>query len=424
MTSEQWSAYTKALRKGGFVKLARLRFLNPDGSSAFTLDNNPYNQRSRNFIRSGSVSCNLQNGARWTADVTLANLDGEYDYNVNHVWFGTEIAIDMGMVIEDGSPEGFELYFPMGIYRVERPSERVQHNGRTAQFSLTDKWAGLDGTLNGALEASYVVNEGTNIFTPIRSILQMDRGDGEPYDGMVPVFTEYYNGQTQALPGGGTASLTDAPYTLIVDNDSGTVAEVILGLCGMVNAWVGYDRTGRLRVDPSQDDLLDTEKPVAWRFLMNEAQITGELAYESQISEVYNDYIVTGNMTADYLQPAARATNNDPRSPTAVSRIGRRTKRDPKPEFATYRMCADYAEWKVKRTAALHKAVTVNCNQIFHMEVNQLIEIVRTDLDRAEIERHLVQGFTIPLSGTEPMSITAVSVHDFPTVAVTDWGNA
>ena len=52
---------------------------------------------------------------------------------------------------------------------------------------------------------------------------------------------------------------------------SGTYASVILGFAEMLNAWVGYDSEGRLRIDPSQDDLLDTEKPVSYAFSMTTA---------------------------------------------------------------------------------------------------------------------------------------------------------
>lgn len=412
MTNTDWNLYIQAIRSGDFVKLARLRFLNPDGSTAFAVDNDPKNPKSTAFIKSGSLSVNLQNGTRRTANVELANLDGEYDYNVNHVWFGTEIAVDMGI-----SAQGTEIWFNEGVFRVDKPTEDVRPNGTTAHFSLTDKWSGIDGTLNGALESSYTVAEGTNIFAPIAAVLKLDRGDGQPYDSVDPVFTEFYNGKTQTLPGGGTAPLTDVPYDMAVDSDDGTVADLILLLCSTVNAWVGYDRSGRLRIDPSQDDILDADKPVSWRFSLNEAQVTG-LAYENRISEVFNDYIVLGYMTKDYSQPAARAVNLDDASPVSVNRIGRRTKRDPRPEFATVKMCADYAEWKVKRTAVLHRAVTVSCNQIFHLDENTIIEIVRTDKPGAPMERHLVHGFTLPFSPTELMTIQAVSVQDFPAITV------
>lgn len=417
MTSAEWNAYTSLLRRGGFIKLTRLRFLNPNGSTAFALDNNPYNRRSGAFIRSGSVTCNLQNGSRWTANVTLANTDGQFDYNVNHIWFGTEIAVDMGMVLDDGT----EIYFPMGVYRVTSPKENVNPNGKTAEYSLTDKWAGLDGTLNGVLESSYIVNVGTNIFTPISTILSSDRGDGQPFDQVLPLYTEYYDAMTQTLPDGTTVPVTDSPYTLTVDSDEGTVADLILGLTDMLVANVGYDATGRLRIDPSQNDILDSDKPVCWRFSQDEAQIVG-LAYESKIADVKNDYIVVGLLSDSNVQASGRAQNLDPQSSTNVNLIGRRTKRESRNEFATDRICEDYAVWQLKRTAILHKAVTVRCNQIFHLAVNELIEIVRTDKEQPELETHLIQGFTIPMTGTDAMEITAVSVHDFPNVTVTTWG--
>lgn len=416
MTNTQWTAYKNALRSGNFVKLARMSFLNPDGSIAFSLDNDPMNSKSGPWIRDGNVSCNFQNGSRWSASVTLDNTDEAYDYNVNKVWFGTEIALEMGVLL----PDGTEIYFPMGVYRVDGPQESVAGNKRTVSYTLKDKWAGLDGSLNGVLESSYIVDVGTNIFSPIATLLATDRGDGQPYDRETPVFTNFYSGQMQTLPDGSSAPVTDAPYTLTVDNDNGTAADVIIGLCDMLVACVGYDAAGRLRVEPSQNDVLDSDKPVGWRFSLDEAQITS-LSYNSKISEVRNDYIVVGMMMDDNTQPAARAQNLDPQSDTNINLIGRRTTRESKAEFATERICEDYAVWMLKRAAVLHKAVTVTCNQIFHLSVDELIEIVRTDRNN-QVERHLVQSFTIPLTGTQPMTITATSVHDFPTVTVTKWG--
>lgn len=417
MSYDNWQEYQDTLRAGNFIKLCRLRFLNPDGTTAFAVDNDPENRRSGAFIAAGALNVNLQNGTRRTAEVTVDNADAEFDYNYNKVWFGTEIALDMGLVLPS---TGEEFYLPQGVFRVVTPRETVAPEGRTAQFSLTDKWAGIDGTLNGRLEASYIINSGTNIFSPIASILATDRGDGQAYDNETPSFTAYYNGKTQTLPDGTAANLTDAPYTLTIDSDDGTVADLILGLCAMLNAWVGYNASGRLCVEPSQDDIDDTEKPVLWRFSLDEAQAIS-LAYESKISDVRNDYIVVGTQMDDYSQPAARVQNLDPKSDTNINLIGRRTERESRPEFGTQTICEDYAVWMLKRAAIMHKAVTVSCNQIFHLEENGLIEIIRTDKDPAEAEIHLIQGFSIPLSGDAPMSITATSVHDFPDATVTTW---
>ena len=87
-----YSAYLEAL-KTDFIKVAKLEFLNPDGSIAFTLDNNPYTSGSDAFIQNGTISCNLQNGKRRQATVTLANINGTYDYAVNNLWFGQQVRL-------------------------------------------------------------------------------------------------------------------------------------------------------------------------------------------------------------------------------------------------------------------------------------------------------------------------------------------
>lgn len=414
-TTERQRDYLKALRKP-FVKLCRLRFLYPNGTTAFALDNNPLNRRSGAFIASGSVSANMQNGQRTTATVTLANAGGEFETAVNKIWFGQEVALDEGLILSDGT----DYYRQTGVFRIDNPTEKIDPETRTVSYRLVDKWAALDGTLGGNLEGTYEVPVGTNIFEPMAALLSEDRGNGLPVDGSAPVFTEYYNSRTQELPDGSTASLAVSPYTLTVSGDGGTIARVLLGLAAMVNAWIGYDNAGRLRVEPSQDDILDTEKPVLWRFSEDEAQLLG-MSYTVKKEDVYNDYIVVGEKLDDYSQPGGRATNLDPRSDTNVNLIGRLTKRESASGYATATQCRDLAEWKLKRASVLQKAVSISCTQMMHIELNSLVEIARTDKTGSPIERHLIQGYTRPLASAGSMTINAVSVNDFPTATVTEW---
>ena len=399
-----------------FAKLCRLRFLQPDGSTAFALDNNPLNKRSGAFIQSGNITVNLQNGSRRTADVTLSNLDGEFDYNVNKIWFGQEIAIDEGLVLSNGE----DYYIQQGVFAVESPQEEFLPGQKTAKYPLVDKWANLDGRLFGNLESTYQVDVGTNIFAPVSALLQETRGNGTPIDRIMPIFTEYYNNKTQKLPDGTSVGLNVSPYTLLVDSESGTVADVISGLAGMVNAWVGYDRTGALRFDPSQDDISDADKPVLWRFSPESVTFFGA-TYTAKNTEVYNDYIVLGEAIDGYAQPAGRAQNLDPSSDTNVYRIGRKTKRESAAGYYTATQCQDLAAWKLKRATALQKSVDIRCSQIFHINENELVEITRTDKNGSPTERHLVMGFTRPLTSTGEMTINAVSVVDCPVATLTTW---
>lgn len=407
--------YLKMLRRP-FHKLCRLRFLNPDGSTAFAVDNNPHNRLSRAFIADGSITVNLQNGQRRSASVTLDNVDGDFSYNLNRVWFGDEIALDEGLVLSNGE----EYYIQQGIFLANSPTEIIEPGKNLMQYSLVDKWANLDGTLFGHLEGTYEVPVGTSIFDPITAILALDRGNGRPVDNVTPIYTEYYNSLTQELPDGSTVSLIESPYTLTIDGEGGSYADVILGLSAMVNAWIGYDSSGALRIDPSQDDILDTNKAVLWQFSQDEAQLLG-LAYTYKNSEVYNDYIVVGEMLDDYSQPAGRAQNLDPSSDTNVYEIGRKTIRYNAAGYATSKQCQDLAEWKLKRSTVLQKAVSASTSQILHLAENELITVVRTDKPGSPVERHLIQGFSRPLAGNGPMTISAISVADFPLATISTW---
>lgn len=406
---EKYIDYLEMLRKP-FTKLCRLRFLNPDGSTAFVLDNNPSGKNTGAFIAEGNLSANLQNGQRRSVSVTLSNVDGEFDYNVNNLWFGTEIALDEGLVLSNGE----EFYLQQGIFVVETPTETVNPQNRTMEYSLVDKWANLDGTLFGSLEGTYIVEAGLNIFEPIVELLTEDRGNGRSVDNITPVFTEYYNGKTQELPEGGQALMTNAPYTLSVNSESGTIADVVLGLAEMVNAWVGYGSSGELRIDPSQDDISDASKPVLWQFSQEEAELLG-MTYTVKNTEVYNDYIVIGEQLSDNKQASGRAQNTNPASDTNIALIGRKTVRVSAPGYATDKMCQDLAEWKLKRSMILQKAVNISCSQMFHIEENKIVTVVRTDKPGSPVERHLVMGFTRPLASTQPMTISAVSANDIDT---------
>ena len=412
MIGDNFIAYLDAVQRP-FVKLCRLRFLNPDGSTAFALDNNVMKKWNKTFIANGNISVNLQNGQRRTANIDLDNVNEEYSFQYGKMWFGTEVALDEGLIL----PDGTEFYIQQGVFLIDSPQESVQPTGDTASYTLVDKWSNLDGTHFGTLENTYEVPVNTNIFAPISTILAEDRGNGLPIDNTTPIYTNYYNGQTQTLTDGTTASLVVTPYTLTT-NGGNTKADVILGLVAMVNGMIGYDPSGALRVDPSQDDIADKTKPVTWRFSQKNSELLG-MSYTINDKDVYNDYIVVGAELENNTQPKARAENFDPASDTNINLIGRKTYREEASGYGTDKMCKDLAVWKVKRATVLQKSVSISCTQLMHIQENTIVEIERTDKEGSPVERHLVQGFQRPLTGTGNMTINAISVLDFPNLKVT-----
>ena len=170
MAGERFLDYLAAL-KTDFVKLARLEFLNRDGTVAFVMDNDPKNRRSGAFLQSGAITCNLQNGIRRQASVTLSNLDGDYDFAVNKIWFGTQVRLSEGLIL----PDGTEYYIPQGVFEIEQPNEQFKPGGNSVTYRLVDKWANLNGSLGGNLEGAYSVQAGTNILQAMASLLRLGR---------------------------------------------------------------------------------------------------------------------------------------------------------------------------------------------------------------------------------------------------------
>ena len=414
--SENYTAYLQSL-EGDFVKLAKLEFLNPDGNVAFALDNNALNYRSGAFLQSGSLSVNRNNGRRRQATVTLVNLDNEYEYAVNHIWFGQQIRLSEGLIL----PDGTEYYIPQGVFEIENPQESLKPGQKTVTYSLVDKWANLDGSLFGNLEDVYSFTAGTNIFAAMASLLKFDRFTMDTatdpthmVDPVPPNFTNYYNDKTQTLTDGTVVSLIEAPYDF-TSSSSGTMADVIIGLNEMIAGDIGYNQNGRLTVNPSQDDILDTDKPILWEFSQESRTFIGA-EYTTKNAEVYNDVIVAGATSDVNVTAKGRVQNRDPTSDTCISRIGLKTKRLEMANFYSDQVCEDYAAWQLKRFSTLSKEIVVTSTQMFHIVENELITVQRNDKPGRPIERHLVMGFTRPIGQTGTMTINCVSVNDFPII--------
>lgn len=404
--------YLNAIKGGSFYKLARLDFLQPDGSIAFSVSNNPQNPRSGAFIQEGELAVNLQNGQRRQATVTLSNINQEYDYNVNNVWFGTQIRLMEGLVMPDGS----DFYLPQGVFYVKNPEESFLPNQKIVRYTLVDKWSMLDGTLFGNLEGWALIERGENILTGISGILKRDRGNGLPIDSLPPIYTTYYNNKTITLADGTTQPWVNAPYTARFDSNNVTLADILLELNKMLVGWIGYDQNGQLRVDAAYEDILDSDKPIIWNFSPLSGEFLGA-TYSVQNTEVFNDIIVLGQAISGNHVPSGRAVNQDPSSDTNTEILGMRTKIFDETSYYADEQCQELAEYYLKRNTVLKKSVTIEASQLFHITENNLVTVRRLDKQGHPVERHLITGFTRSIAQGGKMQINCTSVNDFPSAS-------
>ena len=422
-----YTAYLAQLKKP-FRKITRLEFLQPDNSVAFALGSSSTlkgvaGRDSRAFLQDGSLSVSLQNGQRRSASVTLSNLDTAFDYNVNKIWFGKRVRLSMGLVL----PSGEDFYLPQGVFYITNPSNLIAYNQRTTTLSLSDKWVYLDGTLFGNLDSSYIIPNSTNIFTAISSILSLSRFDysnsapsEEQIDNVLPVFTSYYNGKTYSANMSDGSIIADIPMTNtpyeITENKGSSFATLILKLNDMLAGLIGYDATGALRIDPSQDDISDEDKPILHTFSIEGRNLI-QISETPEPSNVFNSVLVSGEGLTDNVV-WAKASNFDPRSDTNINLIGQKLYTEDKADYWNAEQCAALARWYLKRKTILQKSVSIQCGQAFHLRENGLVAIQRTDKPGAPLEKHLIQGYSIPLGETGAMTLNCTSVLDLPEFTV------
>ena len=377
-------------------------------------------------MQDGTINISLNNGQRRTASIRFENLDNAFDYAINKLWFGRRVRLLKGVTLKDGS----EFYISQGIFYLNSPKTGWKPNSRTAEYSLVDKWAYLDGTLFGNLENTYEVpmmtdGKRTDIFEAMQGILDLSIYDhkytldiDKRVDNIKPIFTNYYNNRYTTINGQQVA-MNLMPKT-VTTSMGGTYGKVLLDLNALIAGWIGYDSNGALRVDASADDLNDTDKPVMWKFDENSKTFFG-LDETANPSQVFNDVIVWGEgLNGEVV--GARATNYDPTSDTNANLIGLKTNVESSDINYTNEQCQALANWYLKRKTVLQKSVTISCSQMFHLQENNLISVLRSDKPGKPIEKHLIQAISIPLSEKGSCSITATSINDFPEVTEVSMG--
>lgn len=424
-TAQEHQEYLKIISNPDkIVKLVKLEFLNDDGTTAFAIDNNKhkgyggYSAGSRAFLQDGTLNVSLQNGKRRQASVSFANLDGAFDFAVNKIWFGNKVRLMMGVKLSDGT----DFYLPQGVFYFDSPSLDWKPNSRQASYTLTDKWAYLDGSLFGKLRDTYQVEIGANIFAAMQAVLQISRYTLSPttdimqmIDPITPLFTDYFNNRT-TIVNGQVYTNNLVPYEIEVEYGQ-SYANILTELNNLLAGWIGYDGTGRLTVLPSENDIADQTKPVLWDYTTESKTFLG-LSETASVGDVYNEYTIVGEALDSDIAPVGRAVNDDITSGTCISRIGRKSQVESASGYYTKEQCAALAAFKLKRATVLQKSVTISSTQMFHLQENNLITVQRTDKQGAPIERHLVQSFSIPLNQTGQMSITATSVTDYPNITI------
>lgn len=407
MAQTRYNEYLQKL-KTNYQPAIRIDWLNRDGSVKFEISNSYVDM-------SGSLSVNMNSGCRRSCNITIDNTNGEFPINITGIWYNQMIKLWMGIYLDDGSP----YYFPQGVFYISSITEENVPGKRLLTLECVDKWAFLDGSLNGNLDGIYLIPIGANIYTAIESLLKTSIFTGknisetnEPLynaiDPTNPMFSNYYLSKTYTDLDGKIHKAIETPYEIRMEYGR-TYADVLLELATILGAFIYYDADGRLTIEPTQDDISDVSKPVMWTFTPLEQEFMGEQSMHD-FTSWYNHVIVIGYIINGH-QAYGTAYNRNPSSPTCIQICGIKTQQ-PYQDSAYYtdEQCNEIASYYLKKLTIKQRNVTITSAPIYHLRENRLIECVRPYTFVKE--PLLVSGISLPIGTTGTMSITATSVND------------
>ena len=387
--------YLEALKKPVLVPCLKLEWLNPDDSIAYEITTDLYNT-------SGTLNVTNQSGCRRTFNLQIHNVDGKYDIDVNKVWLGQKVKLYLGLYI-DGAP----YLIQQGVFYLTNPTDIMNTSQNCIQLNCTDKWSFLDGTLFGNLDGIYKIPVNSNIFDATKSLLLTDRGNGVPLDSTKPNISSFFNTKMTALSNGELVPVLKTPFTATIDKGQ-TYADVLLQFSTMLAGVVYYDSVGRLNIEPNEQDLLDKDKEILYKFDQNNCDILGK-SQDFRFSEVYNDILCVGATTNGYLAKG-RATNTNIKSDLCVQRIGKKTKVFEDTNYYTDGLCQDWADYLLRNNTILQTSINLQTIPLYHLDVNKLITITNTKYHLKE-EKFLINSLSIPL-GLGQMTISAASINE------------
>lgn len=387
--------YLEALKRPVIVPCLKLEWLNPDDTVDYEITTDLYNTN-------GMLNVTNQSGCRRTFNLQIHNEDGKYNIDVNKVWLGQKVKLYLGLYI-DGVP----YLIQQGVFYITNPTDIINPSTKCIQLNCTDKWAYLDGSLFGNLDGIYKIPVNSNIFNATKELLLTDRGNGIPLDSTKPNISTFFNTKMTKLSNGKLVPVLNTPFTATIDKGQ-TYADVLLQFNTMLAGVIYYDTVGRLNIEPNEEDLLDKNKEIVYKFDQYNSTILSK-SQEFRFTDVFNDILCVGATTNGYLAKG-RATNNNIKSDLCVQRIGKKTKVYEDTNYYTDDLCQDWANYLLRNNTILQTSINIATIPLYHLDVNKLITITNPK-NHLQEEKFLINSLSIPL-GLGQMTISAASVNE------------
>lgn len=345
----------------------------------------------------GNIEKKNASGQTRSTNLTLQNeeINGRYLWtpspNGGGLWDYQKIKIISGIVLPDRLYEVSE-----GIFVIHDPSLTINGAQHTVSLQCYDKFALLDGTIDGIGDLDTEVPRGSNLRAAIASLLKLNRSIGVPFDLKDISFPNKYKNEL-------------TPYTLKKTADN-SIGSIISDLVLMISCDVKYDDDGRMEVSDTLADLDYHNRRVSWNYKDGEFL---NPTIKLNRSKIKNKVTVVGaNINGRLVKGVAENTN--PLSNYNInSSFGVKGIKITDDLLYSEYLCKERARYELKKTMQEYATVTMQSIYIPHLEPG---DIVRWTYEPWGIEQEefLVNSVSIPQHGKDMMSISMTNLKELP----------
>jgi hypothetical protein len=344
---------------------------------------------------SGNLTVNYQQGSRRSLNFKLNNTDGMFTpSSVGLIWMNTKFKLELGLEMDNGDV----VYDSAGIFVIGNPNAARSGAEKTIDIQCYDKFALLDGTLGGTLEATYLVNQGTNILHAMQDTLLQDNGNGYPIDIKPIIFdTTYINAKCEY-------DLSKSP------NDS--LGEILISLANMISCDIWYDTNGNLTVRSGIVDVSHVTKPTLWKYSDQEYEyLSANVTYD--FTSVKNYVTIVGaNANGENIYFGI-AKNTNPQSPTRIEKVGTKTYYLEDSNIYSESLAQQRAEYELNKLSILSNAISLESAYMIHLDVNNCIELNDNYFGYNEY-RFIIQSISMSLSTDAKITIDCTNIATLP----------
>ena len=280
-----------------------------------------------------------------------------------------------------------------GIFYMADPQLSDGAQGHSVTVQLHDKFAMLDGTLQGEDDIDYEIPWGTPIEEAAKSLLKLPRDNrGTPLDDKDMFFPLQYKNALTA-------------YTIKKTGEN-AVGELIKELALSISCDAQYNNEGHLEIKNSLEDLDYHNRSIAWFYQDSDF---GEPSIQINRSSIKNKVTVVGaNINGHLVKGVAENTN--PNSNYNINGIyGVKSIKITDDLLSTNTLCEDRARYELKKYAQNYATLTFTSIYIPHLEPGDLINWSYPTWGIYD-EIFLVTSLNQSESGT--MTVTATNVRE------------